>query len=115
MEGFLQIKWPRWRRVLFTRSIAIVPTLSLALKAQAVQNLTGMNDLLNCVQMIQLPFALLPIITFTAHKKIMFDFCTTLTGQVCVFKLIKLFFARYLPSLLHLLSLQLIYIFHLII
>ncbi|KAF7636563.1 hypothetical protein Mgra_00003954 [Meloidogyne graminicola] len=73
------------RRVLFTRSIAIVPTLSLALKAQAVQNLTGMNDLLNCVQMIQLPFALLPIITFTAHKKIMFDFCTTLTGQVFAF------------------------------
>lgn len=85
MEGFLQIKWPRWRRVLFTRSIAIVPTLSLALKTQGVQNLTGMNDLLNCVQMIQLPFALLPIITFTAHRKIMFDFCTTLTGQVFAF------------------------------
>jgi natural resistance-associated macrophage protein len=82
MEGFLQIKWPRWRRVLFTRSIAIVPTLLLALKTQGVQNLTGMNDLLNCVQMIQLPFALLPIITFTAHRRIMFDFCSSLAGQV---------------------------------
>ena len=100
MEGFLQIKWPRWRRVLFTRSIAIVPTLSLALKAQAVQNLTGMNDLLNCVQMIQLPFALLPIITFTAHRRIMFDFCTSLTGQVSKW-LIKLCLIIIIPRCLH--------------
>lgn len=81
MEGFLQIKWPRWRRVLVTRSIAIVPTLLLALKTQGVQNLTGMNDLLNCVQMVQLPFALLPIITFSSNKRIMFDFGSSLVGQ----------------------------------
>lgn len=74
MEGFLQIRWPRWRRVLFTRAIAIMPTLGVALMARGVENLTGMNDLLNCVQMIQLPFALLPILTFTSHNKIMFEY-----------------------------------------
>ena len=70
----MQIKWPRWKRVLITRSIALVPTLSLALIAKGVENLTGMNDLLNCVQMIQLPFALLPIITFTSHRDIMHEY-----------------------------------------
>ncbi|KAL3084731.1 hypothetical protein niasHT_031616 [Heterodera trifolii] len=85
MEGFLQIKWPRWRRVLFTRSIAIVPTFFVALRAQGVQNLTGMNDLLNCVQMVQLPFALIPIITFTANRRVMFDFSSTTGAQVFAF------------------------------
>uniref|UniRef100_A0A914GPG4 Uncharacterized protein n=1 Tax=Globodera rostochiensis TaxID=31243 RepID=A0A914GPG4_GLORO len=85
MQGFLQIKWPRWRRVLVTRSIAIVPTLLLALRTQGVQNLTGMNDLLNCVQMVQLPFALIPIITFTANRRIMFDFGSAMVGQVFAF------------------------------
>jgi natural resistance-associated macrophage protein len=50
MEGFLRIRWPRWRRVLVTRAIAIGPTLIVALMARGVENLTRMNDLLNCVQ-----------------------------------------------------------------
>uniref|UniRef100_A0A914ELP4 Uncharacterized protein n=1 Tax=Acrobeloides nanus TaxID=290746 RepID=A0A914ELP4_9BILA len=82
MEGFLQIKWPRWKRVLITRSIALVPTLSLALIAKGVENLTGMNDLLNCVQMIQLPFALLPIITFTSHRDIMHEYKSSRPFQI---------------------------------
>ncbi|KAH7700215.1 natural resistance-associated macrophage protein isotype II, partial [Aphelenchoides avenae] len=74
MEGFLQIMWPRWKRVLVTRSVAIVPTLIVALWAGGVDKLTGMNDLLNTLQMIQLPFALIPIITFTSHNGIMFEY-----------------------------------------
>ena len=31
MEGFLDIKWPRWKRVLFTRSIVVAPTLLVAI------------------------------------------------------------------------------------
>ena len=41
MEGFLKIQWPRWRRVLVTRAIAIVPTLGVALMVHGVENLTG--------------------------------------------------------------------------
>uniref|UniRef100_A0A0K0F512 Natural resistance-associated macrophage protein 2 (inferred by orthology to a human protein) n=1 Tax=Strongyloides venezuelensis TaxID=75913 RepID=A0A0K0F512_STRVS len=74
MEGFLNISWPKWKRVFITRSIAIVPTLLVAIIAKSVDHLTGMNDILNCVQMLQLPFALIPIITFTSHKKIMFEY-----------------------------------------
>uniref|UniRef100_A0A0N4Z1R3 Protein Malvolio n=1 Tax=Parastrongyloides trichosuri TaxID=131310 RepID=A0A0N4Z1R3_PARTI len=74
MEGFLNIAWPKWKRVIFTRSIAIIPTLSVALVAKSIDHLTGMNDILNCVQMLQLPFALIPIITFTSHPNIMFEY-----------------------------------------
>ncbi|CAD5222548.1 unnamed protein product [Bursaphelenchus xylophilus] len=74
MEGFLHITWPRWRRVMVTRLIAIVPTLFVTLFANGVRSLTGMNDLLNCVQMIQLPFALIPVITFTANSNVMFNY-----------------------------------------
>lgn len=77
MEGFLHMAWPRWRRVLVTRLIAIVPTLAVTLFANGVHSLTGMNDLLNCVQMIQLPFALIPVITFTANQHVMFEFKTS--------------------------------------
>ena len=81
MEGFLNIQWPRWKRVLITRSIAILPTLLVAFRTGGVKHLTGMNDLLNCVQMIQLPFALLPIITFTSHKGIMYEFASSKASQ----------------------------------
>lgn len=74
MEGFLNMKWPRWRRVLVTRLIAILPTLTVVIFANGVYSLTGMNDLLNCLQMVILPFALLPIISFTSSPKVMFEY-----------------------------------------
>ncbi|CAO4385735.1 unnamed protein product [Caenorhabditis nigoni] len=74
MEGFVKIQWPKWKRVLITRSIAITPTLILCIKANGIRNLTGMNDFLNCVQMVQLPFALIPMITFTSSERIMHNF-----------------------------------------
>lgn len=60
-------------RVLFSRSLAIVPTLFVAI-FQNVERLTGMNDTLNALMMMQLPFALLPIITFTASERVMKKF-----------------------------------------
>ena len=53
MEGFLHILWPRWRRVFVTRAIAIGPTLFVALMARGIENLTKMNDFLNCVQVTE--------------------------------------------------------------
>ena len=73
MEGFLNIHWSRWKRVLFTRSIAILPTLMIAIFA-SIDNLTSMNDILNVVQSLQLPFALLPILHFTNTWLIMNSF-----------------------------------------
>lgn len=73
MDGFLNIHWSRWKRVLFTRSIAILPTLLIAVFTN-IDDLTGMNDILNVVQSLQLPFALLPILHFTNSYLIMDTF-----------------------------------------
>lgn len=52
LQGFLNISWARWKRVLFTRSIAIAPTLAVAF-FEGVEDLTGMNDFLNVLQSLQ--------------------------------------------------------------
>ncbi|KAJ7405672.1 Natural resistance-associated macrophage protein 1 [Pitangus sulphuratus] len=81
MEGFLQLRWSRFARVLFTRSFAIVPTIFVA-AFKDVSHLTGMNDLLNVLQSILLPFAVLPVLTFTSLHPLMQDFTNSLPGKV---------------------------------
>lgn len=51
-KGFLNLRWSRFARVLLTRSIAITPTLLVAI-FQDVEHLTGMNDFLNVLQSMQ--------------------------------------------------------------
>lgn len=81
MEGFLNLRWSRFARVLLTRSLAITPTLLVAI-FQDVQHLTGMNDLLNVLMSLQLPFALIPILTFTSLPTLMHDFANGLFFKV---------------------------------
>ncbi|XP_036388571.1 natural resistance-associated macrophage protein 2-like [Megalops cyprinoides] len=81
MEGFLNLRWSRFARVLLTRSIAITPTLLVAI-FQDTQHLTGMNDFLNVLQSMQLPFALIPILTFTSLSSIMNDFANGLAWKI---------------------------------
>ena len=51
-QGFLNLRWSRFARVILTRSIAIIPTLLVAV-FQDVEHLTGMNDFLNVLQSLQ--------------------------------------------------------------
>lgn len=51
-QGFLNLRWSRFARVLLTRSLAITPTLLVAI-FQDVRHLTGMNDFLNVLQSMQ--------------------------------------------------------------
>ncbi|KAM9229574.1 natural resistance-associated macrophage protein 2 isoform 2-T2 [Dugong dugon] len=81
MEGFLNLRWSRFARVILTRSIAIVPTLLVAI-FQDVQHLTGMNDFLNVLQSLQLPFALIPILTFTSLRPVMSDFANGIGWRI---------------------------------
>ncbi|CAL8101082.1 unnamed protein product [Orchesella dallaii] len=85
MEGFLDLKWSRWKRVLLTRTIAILPTFLVA-KFQNIEDLSGMNDMLNALMSMQLPFAILPVISMTSSEKIMGDFKNGLfmKGLSCV-------------------------------
>lgn len=81
MEGFLNLTWARWKRVLFTRLIAIVPTFCVAFYSR-IQDLTGMNDLLNAVMALQLPFAVIPTIAFTSSVAIMGEYVNGLPNKI---------------------------------
>ena len=81
MEGMLNIYWTKWKRVLLTRSIAILPTLFLSLSAD-LEDLTSLNDSLNALMSLQLPFALLPTLTFTSSEKVMGTFKNGFTNKL---------------------------------
>ena len=67
MEGFFDIKLVVWKRVLVTRSIAILPALGVAF----MNYFDDADNYLNILQSIQLPFALVPLLKFTSSEKIM--------------------------------------------
>lgn len=75
MEGFLTWKIAAWKRVLFTRLIALLPAVLVALVArrQGASSHIGdsLDEYLNILQSIQLPFALLPILHFTSSRRVM--------------------------------------------
>lgn len=81
MEGFLNLQWARWKRVLVTRMIAIVPTFCVAYFSN-IQDLTGMNDILNAVMTLQLPFAVIPTICFTSSVAIMGEFVNGIATKI---------------------------------
>jgi len=67
MEGFLQLRMPAWARRLLTRLIAVVPAvLSVALLGEAI--IGKLLILSQVVLSLQLPFAMVPLIVFTAQR-----------------------------------------------
>ena len=67
MEGFLNLRIPAWARRLLTRSVAIIPAAAVTLYYGA----SGTGTLLIFSQVIlafQLPFAVVPLVMFTASK-----------------------------------------------
>jgi manganese transport protein len=72
MEGFLDIRLPGWARRLITRSIAIVPAAIVTIWYGE----KGTGQLLILSQVIlslQLPFAIVPLVMFTADRRKMGD------------------------------------------
>ena len=65
MEGFLQLKIPKWQRVLLTRIIALGPALAVTvLMGDDVRATDRLTAWLNVLQSLQLPFAVIPLLTF---------------------------------------------------
>ena len=67
MEGFLNIRLPSWMRRLITRGVAIVPAAAVTI----YYGTSGTGFLLIFSQVIlafQLPFAVVPLVMFTANK-----------------------------------------------
>lgn len=73
MQGFLDLKIKPWQRVLLTRSVALGPTLIVALTVDHA-TLDTVNEWLNVLQSVQLPFALVPVIYFTSQETTMHSF-----------------------------------------
>ena len=98
MEGFLNLKWSRFARVVLTRSLAIVPTFAIAFYSE-ISSLTNMNDILNVLQSILLPFAIIPVLHFCSQPSVMGEFALgkfwTIFGPLVAFVIIgiNLFFA----------------------
>jgi manganese transport protein len=68
MEGFLDIRLPSWARRLMTRAIAIVPaaTVTIWFGESGTAKLLIFSQV---VLSVQLPFAIVPLIMFTADKR----------------------------------------------
>ncbi|KAG8377509.1 hypothetical protein BUALT_Bualt08G0040300 [Buddleja alternifolia] len=72
MGGFLDLKLKKSVRALITRSCAIIPTIVVALifnKSEA--SLDVLNEWLNVLQSVQIPFALIPLLTLVAKEEVM--------------------------------------------
>ncbi len=67
MEGFLRIRLPAWQRRLITRTLAIIPAVTVA----ALYGESGTARLLVLSQVVlsmQLPFAVVPLVAFTGDR-----------------------------------------------
>jgi len=73
MEGFLTLRLAAWKRVIFTRALALLPALLVALLAPSQDSHAGdtLDEYLNILQSMQLPFALLPLLHFTSSRRVM--------------------------------------------
>jgi manganese transport protein len=73
MEGFLDLRLPRWAQRLVTRGIAIVPVVVVT----ALYGENGAGQLLVFSQVIlsmQLPFAVIPLVRFVSDRRRMGEF-----------------------------------------
>mmetsp|Transcript_33615 Transcript_33615/g.46551 ORF Transcript_33615/g.46551 Transcript_33615/m.46551 type:complete len:602 (-) Transcript_33615:2-1807(-) len=71
MQGFLNLQWAPWKRVMVARCVALVPALGVAVVANTNRNLDKTSDWLNIVQSLQLPFAMLPVVALASAPKLM--------------------------------------------
>jgi len=72
----LSIKWAPWKRVLITRTIAIVPAMVVAILTS--KSLDVLDEWLNVLQSVQLPFALIPVLLFTMDRSLIGQFTNQL-------------------------------------
>ncbi|KAF2298119.1 hypothetical protein GH714_015269 [Hevea brasiliensis] len=75
MGGFLNLRLKKWLRALITRSCAIIPTMIVALVFDTSEDtLDVLNEWLNVLQSIQIPFALIPLLCLVSKEQIMGTF-----------------------------------------
>jgi NRAMP (natural resistance-associated macrophage protein)-like metal ion transporter len=72
MSGYLNIRMKPSHRALLTRAVAVGPTLAVALAARKDSTrLDALNQWLNILQAVQLPFAVIPLLALTSDRAVM--------------------------------------------
>ncbi|KAF7828656.1 metal transporter Nramp3-like [Senna tora] len=72
MGGFLNLRLKKWIRSLITRSCAIIPTLIVAVVFETSEDsLDVLNEWLNILLSIQIPFAIIPLLCLVSKEQIM--------------------------------------------
>lgn len=84
LEGFLHVKLKPWVRRLATRSLAIIPAVTIAILfgSSGLANLLVMSQV---VLSMQLPFAVFPLVFFTSSRKKMGKFVNPLWLKIVIF------------------------------
>lgn len=71
MGGCLEINLAPWKRVLFTRGVALGPSVLIAIYMNPFESHSPYNTLnmyINQLQALQLPFAMFPVLHFASHE-----------------------------------------------
>ncbi|KAL0294178.1 UNVERIFIED_CONTAM: Metal transporter Nramp2 [Sesamum angustifolium] len=72
MGGFLDLQIQKWLRSLITRSCAILPTIVVAIVFNRSEELLDVvNEWLNVLQAVQIPFAVVPLLHLVSSEQIM--------------------------------------------
>lgn len=71
MGGIIEINLAPWKRVAFTRAIALGPSVAVAFLTIDGNLYNDINEYLNVLQSLQLPFAMLPVLHFSADRTLM--------------------------------------------
>ncbi|KAJ8437000.1 hypothetical protein Cgig2_010345 [Carnegiea gigantea] len=72
MGGFLNLRLKKWIRALITRSCAIIPTIIVALIFDTSDDMLDvLNEWLNVLQSVQIPFAVIPLLYLVSKEEIM--------------------------------------------
>ncbi|KMT09781.1 hypothetical protein BVRB_6g127610 [Beta vulgaris subsp. vulgaris] len=72
MGGFLNLRLKKWIRALITRSCAIIPTIIVALIFDRSDDMLDvLNEWLNVLQSIQIPFAVIPLLYLVSKEELM--------------------------------------------
>ncbi|GAB4813910.1 hypothetical protein N2152v2_000956 [Parachlorella kessleri] len=77
--GLLQVEVKGWVQFWCTRLVALVPTVLIAVLSDASNSFDRINGLLNVVQSVLLPFALVPLIHLAARPSILGPFSSPAT------------------------------------
>ena len=101
MGGCLQIEMAPWKRVAITRVFALGPALLVALTTvENTKLFNNVNEYLNILQSVQLPFAMLPVLHFAGSKRLLGRFASgpilyavtlLLAGLVMVINVVLIF------------------------